>query len=272
MVYSRMDNELEMIIQKTKKHIDTKKALGDLNDFIKKQISINREETAATLQEEKTKRECSIKGYHNAMSELGGLMQHNTENLTVKMTDEVLELLNEIKEGKLETSLKQSELEVKLLESNVAKAQIEVAEVKADLTKEKLDYMHDLNYEKERSIKLDEAVELSRQQSILYEGEIEKLNKTGDTNSALLQGFNRQIEQLTKQMNAVDRETRKWKQQTELSRRQMREMRDTSLAQDEQLVTLYRKLESMVKLNKTLNAQKEEIKLKLSSRSTPSDD
>lgn len=50
MVYSRMDNELEMIIQKTKKHIDTKKALGDLNDFIKKQISINREETAATLQ------------------------------------------------------------------------------------------------------------------------------------------------------------------------------------------------------------------------------
>ena len=42
--------------------------------------------------------------------------------------------------------------------------------------------------------------------------------------------------------------------------------------QDEQLVTLYRKLESMVKLNKTLNAQKEEIKLKLSSRSTPSDD
>ena len=58
---------------------------------------------------------------------------------------------------------------MKLLESNVAKAQIEVAEVKADLTKEKLDYMHDLNYEKERSIKLDEAVELSRQQSILYE-------------------------------------------------------------------------------------------------------
>ena len=47
----------------------------------------------------------------------------------------------------------------------------------------------------------------------------------------MLQGFNRQIEQLTKQMNAVDRETRKWKQQTELSRRQMREMRDTSLAQ-----------------------------------------
>ena len=44
------------------------------------------------------------------------------------------------------------------------------------------------------------------------------------------------------------------------------------VCQDEELVTLYRKLESMVKLNKTLNAQKEEIKLKLSSRSTYSDD
>jgi len=263
---SILQSEINMANEQTKKHIEAKQAIKDLNDFLKKQISLMKEEGDLRLQEQKSMREESSQGYQKTINELSKLfeIQANEENSTnlkeqnQGMTDKMLLLLKETekREGQVEKKKMECQLQIKLLEHQVAKAQIEKAEIKADMTKDRLGIMHELAAERERGEKLEETLKLLKEQADLYQAQMLDLQKGGADNSKSFQLFKTQIEKLTTGMVQLEKQTVDWKQKSEKSSSQVKKMKDTTQEKEKELTQLNKKLESMVKLNKTLNAER----------------
>jgi len=261
---SVLQNEITMVNETTQKHIDAKEAIKALNDFFKTQISLVKEESELRLEEEKSKRNESIGGYSSTMSELSTLLethQGNTNSLKDQngaMADQMMSLVKdtEKREGQIETMQTEFKLQAKLLEHQVAKAQIEKAEVKADMAKERINIMHELAAERDRGFKLDETVKLLKQQAELYQAQMEDLQKGGLDNSKSFQFFKTQIEKLTKQMVKLEKETDVWKEKSEISTNQVKDMQDSTNKKELELNEIRKKLDTMVKLNRTLNAER----------------
>jgi len=264
---SVLQTEIIMVNQQSKKHIEAKDAIKALNEFLKKQISLTKEESELRLQEEKSKREESMGGYQNTMSELSSLLvtkEGDTTSLKDQngaMADKMMLLVNET--GKREVDIEkikmEFQLQMKLLEHQVAKAQIEKAEVKADMTKERLEITQELTVERDRGFNLGETVKLLKQQAELYQEEMVDLQKCGADSSKEFQLFKTQIDKLTTQMVQLGKETDVWREKSEMSTNQVKKMKESTKDKEKDLTELRKKLESMVKLNKTLNAERVEL-------------
>merc|ERR1712025_329065 len=159
---SELQNEANMVKDQMKKHKEAKDAIKALNEFLKKQIELVKQESALRLEEEQTKRDQSVGGYETTLNDLSGLLENHAgmnkslKNANGQMVDQMLQMVNETekREGQIEKMQMEFQLELKLLEHQVAKAQIEKSEVKADMTKERLELMKDLAAERERNQKL----------------------------------------------------------------------------------------------------------------------
>ena len=115
----------------------------------------------------------------------------------------------------------------------VQKAQIEKAEIKADMTKERLELSQDLLLERERARNLEETVRLLKEQAEIYQVEfftnirgnfdktfpqlqMEELQAGGASNSKSFQHFKTQIDKLTKSMGQLEKDTANWRQKYEV--------------------------------------------------------
>merc|ERR1712179_114844 len=92
----------------------------------------------------------------------------------------------------------EAQLQIVLLQHQVQKAQIEKAEIKADMTKERLELSQDLLLERERARNLEETVRLLKEQAEIYQLQMEELQAGGASNSKSFQHFKTQIDKLTK--------------------------------------------------------------------------
>merc|ERR1712012_1329114 len=101
----------------------------------------------------------------------------------------------------------EAQLQIVLLQHQVQKAQIEKAEIKADMTKERLELSQDLLLERERARHLEE-------------------------------------------------DTANWRQKYEVSSSQVKKMNTASMEREAEVTSLKKKLETMVKLNKTLSQER----------------
>ena len=118
----------------------------------------------------------------------------------------------------------------------VQKAQIEKAEIKADMTKERLELSQDLLLERERARNLEETVRLLKEQAEIYQVEfftnmrsnfdktfpqlqMEELQAGGASNSKSFQHFKTQIDKLTKSMGQLEKDTANWRQKYEVGAR-----------------------------------------------------
>eukprot|EP00092_Neocalanus_flemingeri_P017683 GFUD01019129.1.p1 GENE.GFUD01019129.1~~GFUD01019129.1.p1 ORF type:complete len:352 (+),score=130.61 GFUD01019129.1:54-1109(+) len=261
---SGLENEIKMINEQAKKHVEAKDAIKALNEFLKKQISLVKEESELRLQEEKSKREESVGGYQNTMSELSGLLEKkegDTSSLKVQngeLADQMILLVKDTgkREEQIEKMQMEFQLQVKLLEHQVAKAQIEKAEVKADMTKDRLETMQDLAAERDRGFQMGESVKLLKQQADLYQEQMVGLQNDGVDNSKSFQFFKIQIDKITTQMVQLEHDTIAWKEKSEMSTNQVKKMSESTKDNEKELTNLRKKLDSMVKLNKTLNSER----------------
>ena len=120
------------------------------------------------------------------------------------------------------------------------KAQIEKAEIKADMTKERLQLSQDLLLESERAKNLEETVRLLKEQAQIYQVvasnylarilmlffgsfqkllsqlQTEELQAGGASNSKSFQHFKTQIDKLTKSMGQLEKDTANWRQKYEV--------------------------------------------------------
>merc|ERR1739838_509682 len=222
---SELQNEANEVNGQMKKHMEAKDAIKALNVFLKKQIDLVKLESELRLQEEQSKREQSMGGYQNTMSELSVLLETDKEKNTSlrdqngEMADQVLLLVNETekREGQIEKMQMEFQLQIKLLEHQVAKAQIEKAEVKADMTKERLEIMKELAAERDRNCKLDESVQLLKKQAEIYQKQMGELQKGAGNSTKSFEFFKGQIEKLTDQMVELEKESAQWKEKSDVN-------------------------------------------------------
>jgi len=268
-----LKNEIEMVTDQVEKHKEAKEALRTLNETYKKQIALVKEESKLRLEEEQSKRQDSMGGYNETMSELSTLLDaHSGQNSKMKeqngeMSEQMTTLLKETekREAQIERMQTEYELQLKLLEHQVAKANIEKAEVKANMTQERLIIAQELTVERDRSANLEQTVRLLREQADIYQKQMTEIASGAGKNSKSFQHFKTQIDKLTKQMSSLERETAQWREKSELSTKQVKKMNQLTMEKEKELTALKKKLESMIKLNKTLSAERSELMAKVKS-------
>jgi len=264
---SELQKEATMVKDQMRKHREAKDAIKALNEFLKKQIDLVKQESALRLQEEQSKREESMGGYKTAMNEISGLLEDQQgKNLSLQnqngtMADQMLDIVNENekREKQVEQIQMEYQLRIKLLEHQVAKAQIEKSEVKAEMTQDRLEIMKELGSERERTSRLEETVKLLKQQAEVYQKQLGDLQKGAGDSTKSFEFFRSQIDKLTNQMVELEKESNQWKERSEVSTSQVAKMSLATIDQEKEIVTVKNKLDSMIKLNKVLSDERTEL-------------
>jgi len=262
-----LKNEVTIVSEQMGKHIEAKNTLKAMNEAYKKQIVLIKEECNLRIEEEQSKRQESMGGYTDTMSELSTLLDtHSNQNSQMRtenseMSGQMVELISETEKREEQITRLQTEfsLQIKLLQAQVNKAKIEKAEVKADMTAERLVVSQELGLERDRCINLERTVTLLREQTDLYEKQMADLQQGAGNSSKSFQHFKTQIDKLTNQMGSLERETASWREKSELSTKQVKKMNQLTMEKDKEVNALKKKLESMVKLNKTLSAERSQL-------------
>jgi len=262
-----LKSEMVMIAEQMDKSNQAKNAVSKLNQAYKKQIELVKEESDLKLQEEAVKRAEAVCSYQNTMGELATLLETHTgqnsrlrdENVGMAEKMKTLVEESEKREKQIESRLIEYQLQIKLLEHQVTKANLEKAEIKADLTKERLEIMQELGIERERSSNLEETVRILKEQASIYQSQLDDLSTGAGTNTKSFQHFKVQIDKLTKQMCELDRDTHQWREKYEMSSQQVKKMNVQSLEREKEVGQLKKKLESMIKLNKTLSEERNNL-------------
>jgi len=262
-----LKNEIEIVGDQVEKHKTAKESLKKLNETYKKQIELVKEESKLRLEEEQSKRQESMGGYTETMTELSTLLEtHSGQNSKLKdqngeMSEQITNLLKETtkRESQIERMQTEFQLQLKLLEHQVAKAQIEKAEVKANLTQERMLIAQELAIERDRSSNLEQTHRLLREQATIYQQQMAEFTSGAGKNTKAFKHFKTQIDKLTAQMGSLEKETAQWREKSDLSTQQVKKMNQLTMEKDSELVALRKKLESMVKLNKTLSKERSDL-------------
>merc|ERR1719205_32282 len=262
-----LKSEIEIVGDQVDKHKHAKEALKTLNETYKKQIVLVKEESKLRLEEEQSKRQDSMGGYNNTMTELSTLLENHTgQNSKLRdqngeMSEQMVNLVKETEKREAQIQRMQTEfqLQLKLLEHQVTKAHIEKAEVKANMTQERLIIAQELGVERDRSSNLEQTVRLLREQSQIYQNQLTEFTSGAGKNSKAFKHFKTQIDKLTAQMASLEKETSQWREKSELSTQQVKKMNTLTMEKDNELSALKKKLESMIKLNKTLSKERSDL-------------
>ena len=116
-------------------------------------------------------------GYNETMTQISTLLEtHTGQNSQLKdqngeMSEQITNLLKETakRETQIERMQTEFQLQLKLLEHQVTKAQIEKAEVKTNLTQERLLIAQELSIERDRNSNLEQTHRLLREQGSIYQ-------------------------------------------------------------------------------------------------------
>lgn len=271
-----LKDEITIVEGQCEKQREAKEAIKTLNEAYKKQIELVKEESKLRLEEEQAKREAGIGGYSDTMTELSSLLEtHTAQNSRLRdentgMGEQMRQLIGESEKRDEYITRCQTEarLQITLLQHQVQKAQIEKAELKADMTKERLELSQELLLERERSRNLEEQTRILREQAEAYQGQMEELQAGAGQSTKSFQHFKTQIDRLTSAMGQLEKDTAQWRQKYEVSSGQVKKMNTTSMEREKEMTALKKKLESMVKLNKVLTEERTSLQKKIKQKDT----
>lgn len=268
---SSLKSEIQLVIEQCEKQKEAKEAIKTLNEAYKRQIDLVREESKLRLEEEQAKRQAGMGGYSSTMTDLSNLLETHTEQNTrlrdqnTDMAQRMGELIGESekRDKYITQSQTEAKLHITLLEHQVQKANIEKAEVKADMTKERLALSQELLMERERSSNLEDTVRILKEQGELYQAQLSELQTGAGQSTKSFQHFKTQIEKLTAAMSQLEKDTATWQHKYEVSSGQVKKMNTATMERENEITALKKKLDSMVKLNKTLNEERAALQEKV---------
>lgn len=272
-----LKNEVGIIMDNMKKHIEHKDTLKMMNDALKRQVDLVKEECELRIKEEVSKRQESLSGFSGTMDELSVLLEAQSGNNDKLLSENselsahMSKLLEEAQAREKQFTTQQTELtlQLKLVEAQLKKAQLEKAEVKCEMTQERMEITQELNLERDRSINLERTVNLLREQLEVYEKQSLELSNGVGNNAKQFQHFKTQIEKLTTNMTTMEKETSQWREKSELSAKQVQKMNQVTMEKDKELTSLKKKLEGMVKLNQALTTERSELMDKIKNTEAP---
>merc|ERR1711936_273077 len=266
-----LKNEIGIMLEQIKKHVAAKETLKAMNEAYKRQVDLVKEECELRLKEEQTKRQDNMGDYSATMDELSGLLEtqsgQNSKLLTdnTQMSEQMNKLIMETQKreeqfGRLQTEYS---LQITLYEAQLKKAQLEKAEVKCEMTQERIDIAKELETERDRSANLERTVTNLREQLDIYEKQSTELTQGVGNNAKQFQYFKTQIDKLTSTMTTLEKETSQWREKSELSAKQVQKMNQLTMEKDKELTSLKKKLEGMVKLTQALTTERSELMTKV---------
>jgi len=272
-----LKNEVGIIMDNMKKHVEHKDTLKMMNDALKRQVDLVKEECELRIKEEVSKRQESLSGFSGTMDELSVLLEAQSGNNDKLLSENselsahMSKLLEEAQAREKQFTTQQTELtlQLKLVEAQLKKAQLEKAEVKCEMTQERMEITQELNLERDRSINLERTVNLLREQLEVYEKQSLELSNGVGNNAKQFQHFKTQIEKLTTNMTTMEKETSQWREKSELSAKQVQKMNQVTMEKDKELTSLKKKLEGMVKLNQALTTERSELMDKIKNTEAP---
>jgi len=272
-----LKNEVGIIMDNMKKHVEHKDTLKMMNDALKRQVDLVKEECELRIKEEVSKRQESLSGFSGTMDELSVLLEAQSGNNDKLLSENselsahMSKLLEEAQAREKQFTTQQTELtlQLKLVEAQLKKAQLEKAEVKCEMTQERMEITQELNLERDRSINLERTVNLLREQLEVYEKQSLELSNGVGNNAKQFQHFKTQIEKLTTNMTTMEKETSQWREKSELSAKQVQKMNQVTMEKDKELTSLKKKLEGMVKLNQALTTERSELMDKVKNTEAP---
>jgi len=262
-----LKNEVGIMLEQIKKHNAAKETLKAMNEAYKRQVDLVKEECELRLKEEQTKRQDNMGDYSATMEELSGLLEtqsgQNSKLLTdnTNLGEQMAKLISETQKREDQFVRIQTEygLQIKLFEAQVKKAQLEKAEVKCEMTQERIDLAKELETERGQNANLERTVTNLREQLDIYEKQSSELSQGVGNNAKQFQHFKTQIDKLTSTMTTLEKETSQWREKSELSAKQVQKMNQVTMEKDKEVAGLKKKLEGMVKLNQALSAERSEL-------------
>lgn len=262
-----LKNEVGIMLEQIKKHNAAKETLKAMNAAYKKQVDLVKEECELRLKEEMTKRQDNMGSYSATMDELSGLLEtqsgQNSKLLTdnTNLGEQMSKLIGETQKREDQFIRIQTEygLQIKLFEAQLKKAQLEKAEVKCEMTQERIDLAKELETERGRNSNLERTVTNLREQLDIYEKQSSELSQGVGNNAKQFQHFKTQIDKLTSTMTTLEKETSQWREKSELSAKQVQKMNQVTMEKDKEVAGLKKKLEGMVKLNQALSSERSEL-------------
>merc|ERR1711874_891172 len=257
-----LKNEVGIMLEQIKKHNAAKETLKAMNEAYKRQVDLVKEECELRLKEEQTKRQDNMGDYSATMEELSGLLEtqsgQNSKLLTdnTNLGEQMSKLIGETQKREDQFVRIQTEygLQIKLFE-----AQLEKAEVKCEMTQERIDLAKELETERGRNANLERTVTNLREQLDIYEKQSSELSQGVGNNAKQFQHFKTQIDKLTSTMTTLEKETSQWREKSELSAKQVQKMNQVTMEKDKEVAGLKKKLEGMVKLNQALSSERSEL-------------
>merc|ERR1712183_368960 len=268
-----LKNEVGIMLEQIKKHNAAKETLKAMNEAYKRQVDLVKEECELRLKEEQTKRQDNMGDYSSTMEELSGLLEtqsgQNSKLLTdnTNLGEQMSKLIGETQKREDQFVRIQTEygLQIKLFEAQLKKAQLEKAEVKCEMTQERIDLAKELETERGRNSNLERTVTNLREQLDIYEKQSSELSQGVGNNAKQFQHFKTQSDKLTSTMTTLEKETSQWREKSELSAKQVQKMNQVAMEKDKEVAGLKKKLEGMVKLNQALSSERSELLSKVKS-------
>ncbi|KAG7153849.1 Alpha-taxilin-like, partial [Homarus americanus] len=214
-------------------------------------------------EEEERRKEVSAK-FNTTLSEISNLMKENADKNTQlrdenqDMAGRLQELIKqyEERESHVDKMLKQKELQCQLLEAKMAKQQIEVTEDKEKMLIEKKNLLEEVASYQHKTQQMSMNEISLRTQLNSYMEKYEDFQNTLDKSNKIFNTFKKEMDEMTKKIKRLEKETKSWKERWEGANKALLNMvgeradlekrLDTQMKQNVQLQNLCRALQQQL--------------------------
>ncbi|XP_045613435.1 gamma-taxilin [Procambarus clarkii] len=259
-----LQKEKDQMESEHTKVILTKSRLESLCRELQRQNKVIKDENLTRLREEEERRKEVSAKFNTTLSEISNLMKENADKNTQlrdenqDMAGRLQELIKqyEERESHVDKMLQQKDLQCQLLEAKMAKQQIEVTEDKEKMLIEKKGLLEEVASYQHKTQQMSMNEISLRTQLNSYMEKYEDFQNTLDKSNKIFNTFKKEMDEMTKKIKRLEKETKTWKERWEGAnkallnmvgeRAELEKHLDTQTKQNVQLQNLCRALQQQL--------------------------
>ncbi|KZS20780.1 putative Beta-taxilin [Daphnia magna] len=259
-----LQKEKEQLQMENGKSLLARSRLEELCRELQRQNKIIKEESMVRVREEEERRKEVSAKFQTTLAEVSALLQQNNDK-NQKLREENSEMAAKLqmlcdqyslREQHLEKLGKQYDIERQLNEAKLAKIRMDSAEAKEKMLKEKQILLLDLTeYQKKCQVMQEEEVALRHQLS-MYTDKYDDFQKALKASNQQFNGFKGQMDEMTKKLKSLEKETALWKQRWEKSNCLLTEMALEKKQRDSELLNTTKQLAQLEKLCRAMQTER----------------
>lgn len=270
-----VQREKEIMEADNAKAILTKTRLESLCRELQRQNKAIKEENVARLREEEERRKEVSAKFNTTLTEISSLMKENSDKNN-KLREENQDMAGrlqdlvkqyETRESHVEKILKTKDLQCQLVEAKLTKQHIELNENKEMMLLEKKALLEDIgNYQGKLQTMSENEITL-RTQLNSYMEKYEEFQATLDKSNKVFTTFKKEMDEMTKKIKKLEKETKTWKERWEGANKALLDMVTERSENEKKMEVQLRQNSQLQNLCRALQEQVAELRIK--HKSTP---